>query len=63
MSHLLSKSDPLYYKKVILGLIDEAKENGVNIFIPNDIIIFNDEDDNGVCTTRCGLDINYLVNN
>lgn len=32
MSHELRHDDPVYYKKSLMGLISEAKENGIEVF-------------------------------
>ena len=32
MSHELRHDDPVYYKKSLMGLISEAKENGLEVF-------------------------------
>lgn len=53
------KDDPLYYKKALSKLINQAKENNVNVHIRYDVVVFDDEKD-GVVTTRCSVPIELM---
>ena len=60
MSHKLSKDDPLFYKKALQGLFDEAKENGVTVTIDENFIVFDDRKEfmgEIVKTTICYVEI------
>lgn len=56
MTHKLREDDPIFYKKALIGLFSNAKENGVNIKIKDNYIIFDDEK-NGITTTECSVEV------
>lgn len=43
MSHQLRHDDPLYYKIALKGLFQEAKENGIEVSIKDNVVSFQND--------------------